>query len=204
MCALCITTSYCLSFVDIQVSVPSFNATSFLRFSSIGAPPSVALSFNSATAHGLLYHHGDQTINRDFVSISVIEQRVEFRFDLGSGPAILMSEPVSLNDWHHVLATRDGRSGMLQVDGGAVVSGQSEGSLSILNVNSDIFVGGVADYDTVSPHAGTEVGLTGCIRDLEVGHFIISQSIAHFMCSSSDRWRSCRFGCHGYWWAGHQ
>lgn len=144
----------------------------------------VALSFNSATAHGLLFHHGDQTINRDFVSISVIEQRVEFRFDLGSGPAILMSGPVSLNDWHYVLATRDGRSGTLQVDGGAVVSGQSEGSLSILNVNSDIFVGGVADYDTVSPHVGTEVGLIGCIRDLEVGHFAISQSTAHFMCSS--------------------
>lgn len=172
------TISYHISFVAIQVSVPSFNATSFLRLSSLGAPPStVALSFNTAAAHGLLYHHGDQTINRDFVSISVIEQRVEFRFDLGSGPAILVSEPVSLNDWHYVVATRSSRSGTLQVDEGAVVSGQSEGALSILNVNSDIFVGGVADYDTVSPHAGTEVGLTGCIRDLEVGYFTNSRSI---------------------------
>ena len=180
VCSLYGCVSYHLSFVDIQVSVPSFNATSFLRFSPLGVPPStVALSFNPATAHGLLFHHGDLTINRDFVSISVIEQQVEFRFDLGSGPAILMSEPVSLNDWHYVQATREGRNGVLQVDGGAVVTGQSEGTLTILNVNSDIFVGGVADYDTVSPHAGTEVGLIGCIMDLEVGHSPRSQTTAH-------------------------
>ena len=44
----------------------------------------------------------------DFISLSIIQGFVEFRYDLGSGvPLVLRSpEPVRLGHWHHVVAKR--------------------------------------------------------------------------------------------------
>ena len=128
----------------------------------------MALSFNPVSPDGLLFHYGDNTQIRDFLSIAMIGQRVEYRFDLGSGTAILISNPVTLNEWHYVVVYLDGPSGSMTVDDDSEITSDFEGSLSVLNAAGDLFVGGVSDYNTVSPHAGTEVGLTGCISDVEV------------------------------------
>ena len=133
---------------------------------------SVAITFNPASPNGLLFYYGDHTQNRDFLSIAMIDQRVEYRYNLGSGPSILISNQVSLNEWHNVIITLDGPSGSMIVDGGTEIHNEFEGALSVLNAAGDIFLGGVSDYDTVSPHAGTEVGFTGCISDIEVGTVI--------------------------------
>ena len=152
---------------------PAFNTTSYLQynpyaFASSTSSRSITISFNPASAHGLLFYHGDYTENSDFVSLSMIEQRIEFRYNLGSGLAILISDPVSLDEWHYVTASRDGRDGAMTVDDGDKITGQSFGSFSIFNAAGDLFVGGVSDYSTVSPQVGTEVGFTGCISDIEV------------------------------------
>ena len=49
--------------------------------------------------------------NGDFVSVGMRESRVEFKFDVGSGPAIIMSDPVQLNDWHSIRVKRIERNG---------------------------------------------------------------------------------------------
>ena len=128
----------------------------------------MALSFNPVSPNGLLFYYGDSTQNRDFLSIALIERRVEYRFDLGSGPAVLISNRVNLNEWHYVVVYLDGPRGSMTVDDGIEITNNFEGLLAVLNAAGDIFVGGVSDYDTVSPHAGTEIGLTGCINGLEV------------------------------------
>ena len=97
-----------------------------------------------------------------------MDQRVEFRYDLGSGPAILISGPVVLNTWHTVYASRVKRDGMLVVDDMAPVMRQSVSTTTQLNVGGGIFVGGVRDYSLVSSMAGSEVGFIGCIDTLEV------------------------------------
>ena len=149
-----------------------FNATSYLQFNPHSFHPplsSVALRFNPSSPNGLLFYYGDHTHNIDFFSVALIRQRVEYRFELGSMmPGILISDPVDMDSWHYVVVTLDGTRGTMAVDGGAEVRGDSEGTLTVLNAAGDIFVGGVSDYGTVSPHAGTDVGLTGCISDLEV------------------------------------
>ena len=98
----------------------------------------------------------------------MIDQRVEYRYNLGSGPSILISSQVDLNEWHNVVITLDGPSGSMIVDGGIEIHNEFDGALFVLNAAGDIFVGGVADYGAVSPHAGTEVGFTGCISDIQV------------------------------------
>lgn len=131
---------------------------------------SVALTFNPATASGLFFHYGDNTKSRDFISIAMVDQRVEYRYDLGSGPAILISNPVSLNEWHHAVVSLSGPNGLLTVDGGPEIVNDFVGFLSVLDAAGDVFLGGVSNYSTISPHVGTEVGFTGCISNMEVGY----------------------------------
>ncbi len=126
-----------------------------------------------------------------------MERRVELRYDLGSGPAIVISQPVSLDTWYDVVAYRLHREGRLTVNGSSV-QGVSPGTTTILNVGGeDYFVGGVEEYSIVSPHAGTEVGLTGCIDNLEVRKFVTMHCIPQFNTTlfSSDQWSASGSGC---------
>lgn len=67
---------------------------------------------------------------------------VEFRYNLGNGPAILTSiQRLSVNSYHRIVAKRYQKDGILQVDGGESVAGQSEGTLKALDLNDSAFVG---------------------------------------------------------------
>ncbi len=69
---------------------------------------------------------------------------MEFRYNLGNGPAILTSmQRLSSNRYHRVVAKRYQRDGILQVNGGESVAGQSEGTLKALDLNDNAFVGHV-------------------------------------------------------------
>ena len=49
------------------------------------------------------------------------------RFDCGGGPIVIHSvAAVSLHQWHNVTAWREGHRGSMVLDGGAVVSGDSQ------------------------------------------------------------------------------
>ena len=157
----------------ITVTTPSFNSTSYLEFPNLFSNTStstIRLVFNAAAPRGLLFYSGNTTLYRDFISLSLVDQRVEFRYDLGSGPAILISAPIALNTWHTVYAARVRRDGMLVVDNMAPVRRQSVGTTTQLDVRGGIFVGGVRDYSHVSSMAGSEVGFIGCIDTLEVSN----------------------------------
>ena len=47
----------------------------------------------------------------DFVSLGMRDSAVEFRFDVGSGPAVIQSDPIQLNDWHTVRVKRHRKDG---------------------------------------------------------------------------------------------
>ena len=154
-----------------EITVPAFNTTSTLRYPPLqnaALATTIVLSFNPTSPHGLLVYSGDVTIIRDFISLSLVDQRVEFRYDLGSGPAIIISDIITLNIWHTVTAYRNGRAGSLQIDDGPIVSGTSQGMTSQLNLAGDLYLGGVTDLSIVSIFAGTELGFTGCVQLLQV------------------------------------
>ena len=70
---------------------------------------------------------------------------IEFRYDLGSGIAIIKSHlPISPNQWHRVQARRWHTDGMLRVDNGEDVSGQSGGDLRALDIDREpMYIGGI-------------------------------------------------------------
>lgn len=63
---------------------------------------------------GLILYNGQQSGGSgDFVSLGLNSGFVEFRFDVGSGPAIIKSTlPVSLGQWHTVQLIRNRRDGL--------------------------------------------------------------------------------------------
>lgn len=162
-------------FTDLTIAIPSFNVSSYLEyyvaFNDAGRT-SLQLTFNPSSPHGLLLHFGDHTQQRDFLSLSLINSRVQYRYDLGSGVAILTSSALTLNSWHTIYADRDGASGSLRIDNGYVITGRSPGTLWQLPVFGNIRLGGVADSSVLSPHVGTDIGFQGCIQTLKVHMYI--------------------------------
>lgn len=106
----------------------------------------------------------------DFLCLSLTSGFVQLRFNLGNDTHVLQS----LNrvdsmgrTWHTVHAGRDGRRGFLSLDGREVTENVSVG-MSTLDVETDVFVGGVSTLSLVSTDAteGEPTGFTGGIREL--------------------------------------
>ena len=68
---------------------------------------------------------------------------VQLRYDLGSGVANLTSpERAQLGEWNSLKVTRNGPFGTLQLNTGQLVTGMSPGSLTELNLELPLYLGG--------------------------------------------------------------
>lgn len=168
--------------IVLQVSTPSFNQTSYQEYhslpSQISSTTIISLSFRPTSSNGLILYIGDVSMSRDFLSLSLVSGRVQLRYDLGSGPAIIASSSViPVNQWTSVTINRVRRDGLLVV-GGSSTNGSSPGTTTLLNAAGGLYIGGgaggVGGYQ-VSPNAGAHVGLTGCVdtATLRVRHNIL-------------------------------
>ena len=105
------------------------------------------LSFRSFSEDGLLFYAqaGGSQAN-DFISIGLLDGYVEFRYDLGVGPAILKSSvPIKLGHWHRLVAKRYHQDGFLAIDGIDKITGQTVGSIKTLNVDKMAYFGGFGE-----------------------------------------------------------
>ncbi|KAH7940421.1 hypothetical protein HPB49_000195 [Dermacentor silvarum] len=121
----------------------------------------------------LLYASGAQG---DLIALELLEGRLHFVLDLGSGPVKVLGER-RLDDghWHQVQVARTDRAGTLTVDE-TVSEFVAPGNSKQLDVEGPLFVGGVgttARDDTPLPAAlwsgSLRLGFVGCLRDLVVG-----------------------------------
>ena len=79
----------------------------------------------------------------DFLSISLVGGHVEVRYDLGSGPSVLVSsQAVTLGYWHRLVFRRYHQDGMLQIDLSDPVRGKASGRNKSLNIKGAMYVGG--------------------------------------------------------------
>ncbi|XP_048451342.1 pikachurin isoform X1 [Rhincodon typus] len=154
--------------------VPQFNAS---QMSYAGLPwpmePQYYLSFmefqitfRPEAANGVILYSHD-TSSKDFISLNLVARYVEFRFDCGSGTASIRSkEPISLNQWHDVKVSRTAKSGILQVDDQHTVEGMAEGAFTQIKCNTDLFFGGIPDYDNVRKNSEVLQPFTGSIQNI--------------------------------------
>ncbi|XP_044919398.1 agrin isoform X12 [Mustela putorius furo] len=155
-------------------SAPAFGGHSFLAFPTLRAYHTLrlALEFRALEPQGLLLYNGNAQ-GKDFLALTLLGGRAQLRFDTGSGPAVLTSSvPVEPGRWHRLELSRHWRRGTLSVDGETPVVGHSPSGTDGLNLDTDLFVGGVpADQaSVVLERTSIRVGLRGCIRLLDVNN----------------------------------
>ncbi|XP_015437458.1 PREDICTED: pikachurin-like [Dufourea novaeangliae] len=106
----------------------------------------------------------------DFVAIVVKDRHIEFRYDIGSGLAVIRSNHVvKPGVWTHVSVNRDFRGGNLTVNDEPIVEGRSPGSARTMTLNTPLYIGGVDRRRiTLNRNVGVNRSFRGCVSDLGV------------------------------------
>ncbi|XP_036372790.1 protocadherin Fat 1a isoform X3 [Megalops cyprinoides] len=104
----------------------------------------------------------------DYSILEIVNGRLQYKFDCGSGPGIVSVHSTQVNDgeWHSVSLEVDGNYAKLVLDQVHTASGTAPGTLRTLNLDDSIFFGG-----HVRQHAGrlgrslpVSNGLRGCVE----------------------------------------
>ncbi|XP_062486109.1 basement membrane-specific heparan sulfate proteoglycan core protein isoform X2 [Pezoporus occidentalis] len=152
------------------VTVPSFGeAGAFVSYpplTNVHHELRVEAEFLPLAPDGLLFFSaGKAAPVEDFVALSMAGGHLEFRYELGSGTAVLRSaEPLALGQWHWVMAERVHKDGTLVVDEAAAVKRSSPGKSLGLNLRSPLYLGG-----TEPPlRPPTNASFQGCIGEVSI------------------------------------
>ncbi|XP_053985558.1 pikachurin-like [Hylaeus volcanicus] len=168
LCPLGYTGDLCETRVDLQV--PSFNGSSYLRYAGLADTSlswlELAVTLKPTAMDGvILYngHHSDAT--GDFIALYLSSGHVQFTFDLGTGPATLRSEkPVRIGDWVEVRVSRTGRLASLEVEDDPPQEILAPGAFTQLSLPLNLYLGGAPSTDMYSPKMKTTASFVGCVQ----------------------------------------
>lgn len=192
ICPNSYTGQYCQDEIFLKrYEIPSFNGQSFVRMKPLKAyhKLSIEIEFKTYANDGIILYNQQRADGLgDFVSLAIVNGYIEFRYNLGNGPIIITSlNKVHLNQFHRVIIKRYHRDGMLKLDEGEDIAGQSGGSLKALDLAEDAFIGYFPlnksryinksiVYQWFNPrflrvfeNIGTNLGFQGCIKKLRIG-----------------------------------
>uniref|UniRef100_A0A665WX47 Agrin n=1 Tax=Echeneis naucrates TaxID=173247 RepID=A0A665WX47_ECHNA len=162
----------------IKYFIPSFGGQSYLAFQTMSAYHTVriAMEFRASEITGILLYNG-QDGKKDFISLALVNGRVELRFNTGSGTGTVTSKvQIDQGRWHQLVVTRNRRNAMLSVDNEPHIEGESPRGTDGLNLDTDLFIGGVPEemkHDVIERTAVAS-GLVGCIRLLDVNNRVLN------------------------------
>ncbi|XP_056442395.1 protocadherin Fat 1a isoform X2 [Gadus chalcogrammus] len=112
----------------------------------------------------------------DYSILEIVNGRLQYRFDCGSGPGIVSVHSTQVNDgdWHSVSLDVNGNYAKLVLDRVHAASGAAPGTLRTLNLDDSIFFGGHARQHA-SSGAGRHGrslpainGLRGCVEAIRL------------------------------------
>uniref|UniRef100_A0A8D3A5Y5 Agrin n=1 Tax=Scophthalmus maximus TaxID=52904 RepID=A0A8D3A5Y5_SCOMX len=160
----------------IKYFIPSFGGQSYLAFQTMSAYHTVriAMEFRASEETGILLYNG-QDGKKDFISLALVNGRVELRFNTGSGTGTVVSKvQISQGRWHQLVVTRNRRNAMLSVDNEPHIEGESPRGTDGLNLDTHLFIGGVPEEMNVRERTAVASGLVGCIRLLDVNNRVLN------------------------------
>ncbi|CAJ0572310.1 unnamed protein product, partial [Mesorhabditis spiculigera] len=154
-----------------------FNGDAFIEMAGDDFPhlsseleETIEFKFKTSRMNGVIFWQGqnpDQSlVGEDYVSIGIRDGFLVFAYELGGGAAEMVSIfRVDDGLMHNVLAIRKGRDGALFVDEFPPVNGSSSGILAMLNVDGNVYIGGVPDlkFMTGGLH---RANFDGCVADV--------------------------------------
>ncbi|XP_068395211.1 basement membrane-specific heparan sulfate proteoglycan core protein isoform X3 [Eschrichtius robustus] len=151
----------------------------------------------------LLFSGGKSGPVEDFVSLAMVGGHLEFRYELGSGLAILRSsEPLALGRWHRMSAERLNKDGSLRVNGGRPVLRSSPGKSQGLNLHTLLYLGGVEPSMQLPLATNVSAHFRGCVGEVSVNgkrldltySFLGSRGVGQCYDSSPCERQPCRNG----------
>ncbi|CAL1298854.1 unnamed protein product [Larinioides sclopetarius] len=158
--------------------VPHFSQTplSYMRMPTLSDAYlsfEVEIAFKPESMNGLLLYNGQKQEQGDFIALVLNNGYVEFRFELGSGPAVIRSnEPVEMRKWHTVQIRRERKDGFLKVDDQPEVTGSAQGRFLGLDLVQPMYIGSVPDFGLIESNAGATRGFIGCISHYKTGKVV--------------------------------
>ncbi|TRZ07641.1 hypothetical protein HGM15179_019466, partial [Zosterops borbonicus] len=164
--------------------MPQFSGSSFLELNGLQSfvpdlqeKMTMELVLLAKKPDGMIFYNGQKSDGKgDFVSLALAQGHLEFRYDLGKGPAVLRSEePVPLDTWVTVLLERSGRKGVLRVNNGHRVMGESPVPHMVLNLKEPLFVGGAPELSRLARAAAISSGFQGALQRISLGSVSILQ-----------------------------
>nr|XP_046252510.1 agrin isoform X4 [Scatophagus argus] len=162
----------------IKYFIPSFGGQSYLAFQTMSAYHTVriAMEFRASEMTGILLYNG-QDGKKDFISLALVNGKVELRFNTGSGTGTVVSKVhIDQGRWHQLVVTRNRRNAMLSVDNEPHIEGESPRGTDGLNLDTHLFIGGVPEEmkSDVRERTTVATGLMGCIRMLDVNNRVLN------------------------------
>ena len=169
--------------------VPNFGGSSYLQLRPLrdsGRSLELELWFLARSPDGLLVYSAQSGNSGDFIGLRLTAGRLEFGYDLGSGPASIRTKhPLPLNKWHSVKLTRFNRDGSLQLGNDTVLRGSAPGALTELNLDLPLYIGGVDSGTAVKPAFGdSSLGLDGAVQAVGINGALITDLMAAAQSSS--------------------
>lgn len=79
---------------------------------------------------------------------------------------------MSLGEWHEVTISRTGRLAVLQVDKNPSAQILSPGAFTQLYLPLNIYIGGIPNFDMVSPKVKVRTSFVGCIQKVCFSYFM--------------------------------
>ncbi|XP_071487566.1 pikachurin-like [Diadema antillarum] len=155
----------------IEIHTPSFNSShaSHIAFDSLGNKHlsflQMEVIFKPREPSGILIYSGSDSGDGDFFSITLEDHYINFKFDCGSGPAVLRStQSISLHEWHIIEVSRTAREGFLRVDNQPTVQAQAPGAFTQTSFQTLLYVGGIDDIDILSEEVAIKNSFSGDIQ----------------------------------------
>ncbi|VDI67121.1 agrin [Mytilus galloprovincialis] len=158
------------------IDVPEFSGNSFLEL-PLGDIGSTAMTFTiwfkTSKPNGVLFYASTYAGgNGDFISLNIVDRRVEFRFNMGSGTIVISSDAViTLDTWHEVMIDKTKKFGILLIDKNPQYNytGESKGFLTELNLdNSILYLGGFKSRFDIPVDSNITYNLTGVIQRMYI------------------------------------
>ena len=184
-----------------RITLPQFNTTSFAAYPTVqGAKFEMKIEIEfkpKSLDNGIILYSGqDKDGSGDYVSIATRNGYLEFRYNTGSGPAVLSSRRrLTVDEWVKVVASKSGQEGTLIVNDEEPVKvwpwsyynnryrnyynyhllrryryrrATSPGTTIGLDLRTMLYIGGI-DPDIKLPQSlGINNGLIGCVAELTI------------------------------------
>ncbi|XP_064813457.1 basement membrane-specific heparan sulfate proteoglycan core protein isoform X2 [Oncorhynchus masou masou] len=154
----------------------------------------IEMEFKPMALDGLMFFSvGKKMKTEDFVSLEMVDGYVQFRYELGTGQAVLRSpEPITLGQWHRVEAGRLDKDGSLTVDGGPEVRRSSPGKAQGLNIHTPMYLGGVPNFEIVPKTLNISDMFYGCVGEVSINgkkvdlSYSFTESMAIVQCKDNS------------------